>query len=297
MKLSVKIGLFVLFSLSMLFFFILMIASFSSVEMNGNVAVIPINGVISTFSEGGFGFSSTPSSTIVEFIESANKDDSIKAIVLEINSPGGAPVASKEIADALSKTTKPSVAVIREVGASGAYWVASAADTIYANDISVVGSIGVLASYIEFAGLLQDYNVTYERVVGGKYKDIGSPYKELSTEERVILQKHVDLLHAYFIHAVALNRNMSDSEIKKLATGEFWLGAQAKELGLVDELGDMTTVKDSLEKKLGYSVEFVRYEKEQSIFDLLSSFSYNHGFAIGQGATHQLEQASATLRT
>src|SRR3989338_349336 len=147
----------------------------------GNIALISIKGAV--MPSDGFSFlagDGVSSERIKREPEKAEKDPSVKAILLEIDSPGGAAVASQEVANAVKASKKFKVAWIRETGASGAYWVASAADKIVASPLSITGSIGVLASYLDFSGLLNRYNVTYERIVGGKYKDIGAPYKDLT---------------------------------------------------------------------------------------------------------------------
>src|SRR3989338_2223036 len=170
-------AIFVLFLLSILGFIAVGIMSlFVGVDvesLSGNVALIPIDGIILGSDDSEFLFESITSSLdAVELIEKADKNPNIKAIILEINSPGGSAVASEEIAKAVQKTNKTTVAWIREVGASGAYWVASSSDYVIANRVSITGSIGVIASYLEFPGFLEKYNVTYRRLVSGKYKDI-----------------------------------------------------------------------------------------------------------------------------
>jgi len=256
--------------------FMLILSSFS-ISPSNKVAIIPVSGVIVSEAMGGFS-SATVSSDVVSFLKKANEDSGVKAIILEINSPGGTPVASKEIADAVSSVDKPVIAVIREVGASGAYWVASASDKIVSDEVSIVGSIGVLASYVEISGLLNDFNITYERIVGGKYKDIGTPLKPLSADEREILQGHVDKLHEFFVTEVASNRNMDVSAVEELATGEFWLGLEAKEKGLVDGFGSTDDVIDDLEKEYG-SLEEVVYVIDPSLFDLLGSVKQDFSFS------------------
>ncbi|MCX8147084.1 MAG: signal peptide peptidase SppA, partial [Candidatus Woesearchaeota archaeon] len=202
--------------------------------------------------------------------EDAEKDSQIKAILLDINSPGGSAVATDEIANAIKRCNKTTVAVIRETGTSGAYWIASAADYVIANRMSVTGSIGVIGSYFELSGLLERYNITYERLVSGEYKDIGTPFKELTLEERKKLQGIIDEIHEDFINAIAENRNMSKEKIKEIATGEFFTGKKAKELGLVDELGGMDEAEKYIEKKLNITVKIRKYEKPISFSDLLS---------------------------
>ena len=223
-------------------------------SLGGNVALIPIEGVIlGTEDSGSFFESITASPDTVELIEKADKNPSIKAIILEINSPGGSAVASEEIANAVKKTNKTTVAWIREVGASGAYWVASSADYIVANRVSITGSIGVIASYLEFPGLLQRYNVTYQRLVSGKYKDLGSPYRELTSEEKTIFQENLDTIRDYFVSEVAKNRNLNRKDVDKIANGLFYLGAEAKDFGLVDEIGGKDEVINYIERKEGHS--------------------------------------------
>ena len=157
-----------------------------------------------------FGIGGVVSTTIAGYLKKAKENPRIKAIVVEINSPGGTVVASKEIAAAVedAKTKKPVIAWIREVGASGGYWVASSADHIIADEMSITGSIGVLGSYLSFGGLIEDYNVSYERLVGGQYKDAGSPFKDLSAEERELLQERINIIHDAFIRKVAKDRKM-----------------------------------------------------------------------------------------
>lgn len=238
------------------------------------VAVIPIEGLIS--SEGGssglFTLQEAVADNIISFIEDADKDTSISAIVLKINSPGGTPVASEELARAVKETNKPTVAFIRDIGASGAYWVASSADWIIANRLSITGSVGVYASQLEFGGLLDDYNVTYQRMVAGKYKDIGTPYREMTEEEESLLQTQLDRMHGYFVYDVANNRGLAEEETENLATGMFYLGEEALELGLVDELGGKDEVINHLKEELSLTeLRFIEYRKTPTFFESLGT--------------------------
>ncbi|MBW3014858.1 signal peptide peptidase SppA [Candidatus Woesearchaeota archaeon] len=257
----------------------------SKVFLGGNVALIRVAGMITVDGQSGtFSDSGTSSKEVVAYIEEASENPMLKAIVIDINSPGGTPVASKEIADALKESTKFTVCYIREVGASGAYWVASACDKIVANDLSITGSIGVIGSYLEFSGFLDKYQVKYERVVSGEYKDMGSPYKELTDSERILLQSTVDKMHDYFVKEVAANRGMQVEDVKKLATGEVFLGLDAKENGLVDELGDMKVVERLLREKLNItSIEYVEFYKERSFWDLVSVSMREPSYYVGKG--------------
>jgi protease-4 len=253
-------------------------------SLSGNVALIQIEGVIVGTEDSEFLFESvTNSQDAVELIEKADANPSIKAIILEINSPGGSAVASEEIANAVRKTNKTTVAWIREIGTSGAYWVASAADHIVANRVSISGSIGVIASYLEFPGLLERYNVSYRRLVSGKYKDIGSPFKEMTEEEKEIFQQNLDSIRDYFVSEVAKNRNLNKKDVDKIANGLFYLGAQAKELGLIDELGGKDEVIAYIETKEGIKVDIAEYKKEKTLFDILSEILSKQSFFVGKG--------------
>jgi protease IV len=264
----------------------------------GNVAVIPISGTILTESSGGlFSESGASSEDIVGLIEKADSSPEIKAVLLEINSPGGSPVATEEICNAVKKLNKTSVALIREMGASGAYWVASCADGIVANRMSMTGSIGVTSTYLEFSGLLKDYNISYERLVAGKYKDIGTPFRELSDEERGMLQKQLDDMHTMFIDEIANNRQLDPSYVRSLATGMVYLGKDAKEYGLVDVLGGKDEAEELIREKTGLEkVVFVRYTKTPSFLDSLSGLasSYSHGI-MGEGGSWVSEESGPKM--
>ena len=253
-------------------------------RLSGNVAIIPIHGVILSTEDSESFFEATSTSTdIVELIEKADKNPSIRAIILEINSPGGSAVASEEIANAVKKTNKTTVAWIREVGASGAYWVASSSDHIVASRMSITGSIGVISSYLEFEGLVNRYNLTYRRLVSGKYKDIGDPFRELGSEEQEILQKNLDQIRDYFVDEVAKNRGMKKYEVEKAANGLFYLGEEAKKLGLIDEIGGKDEAIKFIEEKEGITAELVDYEPEKSLLDLFSEIATKQSFSAGMG--------------
>ncbi len=250
----------------------------------GNTALIPVSGVITGSGGKVLGASTISSQSIVDFIEKADENPAIKVIVLEINSPGGSAVASDEIGQAVKNAEKPVLSYIREVGASGGYWVASATDQIFANRMTITGSIGVISSYLEFSGLMEEYGVGYERLVSGKNKDMGTPFKKLTPEEREVMQKKIDLIHDFFIEEVANNRGLSIEKVRDLATGEIFLGVEAKQLGLVDQLGDMDTVSEYIKKQYHLEeVVYSRYESKPGLFDLLTGVLTDLSFNFGQG--------------
>lgn len=233
---------------------------------SGNTAVIPIKGDIAVDETGYFSetFFATPVSTseeVVMMIEKADKNPSIKAIVLDINSLGGSPVASQEMSSAIKKTNKTMVAWIREYGLSAAYNIASATDWIVASPSSNVGSIGVIIQY-------EILNVSHVTVKSAKYKDIYSFYRPLTDEEKQIAQEEVDINHKSFIDSVAENRRMDRKKVEKLADGREYLGIRAKELGLVDNLGGKDEVLNYIKFKSSIEPIFVYYNKQSGNFDL-----------------------------
>lgn len=290
---KIIIGLILLsFVLSTIIFLSIVVSLFikdDSDGLDGNVAVIEITGTILADEDVDFLFEDvTSSDDIRRSIRKADRNDDIKAIVFRINSPGGSAVASEEIANEIKKTNKTTVAWIREIGTSGAYWIASASDHVIANRMSITGSIGVIASYLGFAGFLEGHNVTYERLVSGNLKDIGSPFKEMTQEERVLFQKSLDKIHEYFVEEVAKNRNLKKRDVEKIATGQFFIGAEAKELGLVDELGGREEVIAYVEEKIGEEADFVSYETEKGFFESLGKIFNENSFYIGKGIGNSL---------
>ncbi len=261
----------------------------------GNVALIPVEGVIATQAGGSFGESYVSSTDIIDFLTTAEQDPTIDAIVLEINSPGGSAVASDEIGAKIKTIEKPVISVIREVGASGGYWIASSTDHIIANRMSITGSIGVISSYLEFSGLMDKHGVEYERLVAGKYKDIGTPLRELTDQEEHILQNKLDLIHRFFIEEVAQNRNLSYEQTEQLATGEFYLGVEALQLGLIDELGNQDTAKAYLQQHYGIdNPEFVVYQRQPTLFEILAGVMTPFSFHMGEGIGSAVVESSTS---
>jgi protease-4 len=251
---------------------------------SGNVALMAVNGMITVDGGNYLGSSTTSSKTVTHFISEAIDNPQIEVILIEINSPGGSAVASDEIALAVKKSEKPVVALIREVGASGGYWIASATDHVIANRMSITGSIGVLSSFLEFSGLMEQYGVNYEQLTAGEYKDIGTPFRKLNDNEKSILQKKINKIHDFFIEEIVENRKLSENKVKQLATGEFFLGVEALELGLVDQLGNRDTAETFIKETYNIeSVDYLVYEREASFFDLLSSVLSKFSFNVGEG--------------
>jgi protease IV len=266
--------------------------------VTGDVAVISVRGVITEDGDSSFGQESAAASDIVGFIEDADENPLIQAIVIDINSPGGSAVASDEIGQALKKANKPTIAIIHEIGTSGAYWVASATDVIIANRMSITGSIGVIASYLEFSELMDEYGVSYQRFVAGSRKDIGTPFKEPTVEERALMQSKLDVIHDFFIEEIAQNRGLSTTQVKFLATGEFFLGQEALRHNLVDMLGGKKELETTLAQFGIEDPDYYHYMRELSFFDLLMGVTGEHFFFMGQGIGHAItKQTTPFIQT
>lgn len=199
--------------------------SFSS---TGKVGVIKISGIISQSQE------------IVEQLNAFGKDDAIKAVVIRIDSPGGGVAASQEIYAAVKnlKKTKKVVASLGAVAASGGYMIACAADKIVANPGTVTGSISVIMHFANVEELLKKIGLKSSVIKSGKYKDMGSPTREMNSEEKEILQSLVDDIYEQFKDVVTNDRKISREEVKLIADGRVFTGRQAHHLKLIDFLGD-----------------------------------------------------------
>ncbi len=212
-------------------------------DSKNRIAVIVGDGTIMD-GEGGNGV--VGGNRIASQIEKARNDKKVKAIVLRINSPGGSALASdnmwREVI--LTKGVKPIIASMGDVAASGGYYMAMACDTIVAMPNTITGSIGVFGVLFQAKKLLNDIGLTFDVVKTGAYSNLGSPTNEFSEGERRIIQDGVEKVYEDFTTKAANGRNMSVSEIKKLAGGRVWIGAEAKDIGLVDVLGDFQTALD-----------------------------------------------------
>jgi len=205
------------------------------------VGVIFIDGlIVGGSSQGVFG-GIAGSQDIMKQVREAAEDATVKAVVLRINSPGGTVPATQEIArevEKLKETGKVVVASMGDVGASGAFWIAAKTDKIYANPGTITGSIGVRMDYYNLEELYDKLGIEMDVIKSGAHKDIGSPVRDITPQERDLLQEMVDEMYAQFIDVVAEGRNLPKERVRELATGRIWTGSQAKELGLVDELGN-----------------------------------------------------------
>lgn len=199
------------------------------VPLGEKVALVRIAGVI------------LDSTDVIEELKKYSKDNSIKAIVIRVDSPGGGVAPSQEIYKEILKIKEKKKIVVSmgSVAASGGYYISSPADKIVANAGTLTGSIGVIMEIPNVAGLMEKIGVKTQVIKSGKHKDIASVFKSLSPEEKLILQTVLDDVHDQFIQAVSDARGMKFEDIKELADGRIFTGRMAKKLGLVDELGNL----------------------------------------------------------
>jgi protease IV len=228
------------------------------------IAVVDLDGVIMN-----------PGPTVQQLKKFAD-DDSVKAIIIHVNSPGGGVAASEEIYREVKRIRdekkKRIVASIETVGASGAYYVSSATNKIYADKGSVVGSIGVIAEWVNYGDLLQWAKLKSVILKTGEFKDTGTPTRELTPNERAYLQGLIDNMFHQFIQAVADGRAMKFDDVKAIADGRVWTGEQAMSLKLVDQLGDFQSAVEDTAKSVNIKGEptLVRPEKDRkSLLDLM----------------------------
>jgi protease-4 len=214
----------------------------------------------------------------VDQLRKYDQDDDIKAIILHIDSPGGAAAPSQEIYHEVLKIRdgkkKPIVASIESVGASGAYYVASGANKIYANQASVVGSIGVIMEWTNYGDLLTWAKMKPEVIHAGSLKDAGDPTHAMTPEERVYFQGLVDNMYGQFVADVANGRHLPADQIRALATGQVWTGEQALPLHLIDKQGGFRDALLETAKSVGISDEpnVVKPSvRHKSIWDLLEN--------------------------
>lgn len=261
------IGLGVIAALLIFFFTILFfIGRFSGgrpgrFAFGDKIAIVEIKGVI------------TQSSGIIEELQLYLEDEGVKAIVLRIDSPGGGVGPAQEIYREIIKikSKKKVVTSMGSVAASGGYYIACASDRIVANPGTITGSIGVIMQFSNFEELLKKIGIKGMVLKSGEHKDIGSPLREMTPEEKRIMQEVLDNVHQQFIKAVAEGRKLDRSKVVQIADGRILTGEQAKNLGLVDEMGNLQDTIDLTAKMVGIEGKpNVIYPKRKlSIWELL----------------------------
>ena len=225
-----------------------------------NIAVVPIVGDITTIGTTESGSDPVVNSDdILATLRMAEQEQEVAGILVRIDSLGGGPVAAELIADALKRSSKPTVAVIREYGDSGGYLIATGANTIIASPFSDVGSIGITMSYLENTGQNANNGLRFVQLSSGKFKDIGNPDKPLTEDERLLFERDLKIFHDVFVQKVATNRDLSLATVAKLADGSSMPGALALQNKLIDMLGDQETSREVFAAKLGLNSEDISF--------------------------------------
>lgn len=232
------------------------------------IAVLPVSGLIGPQESETIPLSPsgvTPES-VRDQLRQAAEDDDVKAVILEVNSPGGGVVPTdrihENIRDFKETTGKPVVVSMDTTAASGGYYIATAADRIVANANTLTGSLGVIFSYLNFQEAADKLGIEEEVVKSGKFKDIASPTRQPTEEELQILQNYVDEGYDRFVQVIVEGRGLSEDRVRELADGRVYSGQQAQSLGLVDELGDLDRAAEISRDLAGLDkATMVRYQR------------------------------------
>ena len=219
---------------------------------------------------------------VVDQIEAADDDADAEALLVELNTPGGEVVPSDDIRRAVANFDGPTVAYATDRCASGGYWIASGCDELWAREASLVGSIGVVGSRPNAAGLADELGVSYEQFTAGEYKDAGVPLKEIGDDEREYLQGIVDGYYDQFVETVSEGRDMDPEAIRE-TEARVYLGDDAAELGLVDEIGTEADVEKRLADLLGAEPSVREFVPDRGIAERLGIGAERVAFAAGSG--------------
>ena len=233
---------------------------------------------------------SSSAQEITDHIRQAAEDPNVRSLLLVVNSPGGSVVASDEIYHALTQLDKPIVVSMGELAASGGYYISAAADWIVANPNTLTGSIGVISEFPSAAGLLDKIGVDFIVITSGPRKDFGSPYREMTREERRYWQAIVDEVYDGFVGVVAEGRGLSEQAVRELADGSVYTGRQALDLGLVDQLGYQGDALAKAAELGGIEGEprVIEYQTAPTFLDLLR-------FAFSRSALPSVEEVMTWL--
>lgn len=214
------------------------------------------------------------SQPVIDQLKEYSKDPSVKAVVLRVNSPGGAVAPSQEIFEEVKKLreNKPVVVSMGALAASGGYYISAPATKIFANPGTITGSIGVIMEIPNLKGLMDKVGIKTEVIKSGKHKDLASVFRGIGEEERKILQGVLDDVHNQFIKAVAEGRKLPYDKVKSIADGRIFTGRQAKEIGLVDEIGNIEDAIREAARLGGIEGEphIVEKKERPSILDYLT---------------------------
>ena len=228
------------------------------------------------------GATRTTADEVVELIEEADEDESVEALLVELNTPGGEVLPSDDVRRAAAEFDGPTVAYATDLCASGGYWIASGCDELWAHDASLVGSIGVVGSRPNAAELADKLGISYEQFTAGEYKDAGIPLREIEEDEREYLQGIIDGYYEQFVETVSEGRGM-DPEAVRDTEARVYLGTDAAEIGLVDDLGTGADVEARVGELIGEDVELQEFTPERGLAERLGIGAERVAFAAGSG--------------
>jgi len=250
----------------------------TSYSLGDAIYEIRLEGVISAEKYSGLLMEETITpEEIISQLDEAESNPDVKAILIRVNSPGGSAAASQEIYEELKKVEKPVVVSVSETCASGAYYISAAADSIIANRSSSVGSIGVIMQIPNFEGLFEQLGIEYVTIKQGEFKDVGSPDRPITEEETSMLEAQLKEIYEQFISDVADSRGMEISEVRELATGWVYLGTEALDLGLIDQIGNYKDAIEAAAELGGIKGEpvVIKQEYSYSLMDLIFDYYLN----------------------
>ncbi|MGI8910208.1 MAG: signal peptide peptidase SppA [Rubrobacteraceae bacterium] len=244
-------------------------------EGSNKIAVVPVEGTIASADSTVGGVQSTVTPEGLESaLDQAASDESVKGVVLEVNSPGGGVTASDQmhqsILDFKESSGKPVIVSMGDTAASGGYYISTAADEIVANETTLTGSLGVIVTLTNFSEAADKYGIRQEVIKSGEFKDIGSSFRELKPEEREIFQSIVDESYAEFVSVISEGRDLPEERVREIADGRIYSGEQARDLGLVDEFGDLELAAGNARDRAGIGeATVIRYVLPETFSDML----------------------------
>ena len=231
------------------------------------IAIIPLSGTITTGDSSLLSGSVITPKLVRDYLTKAEEDKAVKAIILRIESPGGEIAPCQEILWEIERVSETKTIVVSMGGtaASGGYYISTKADKIVALPTTMTGSIGVISQIMNIEGLLEKLGIQIETYKGGKFKDMYRGFREMTQEEKEIMQGMIDEYYELFIEVVAEGRGLNKEEVRNLATGQIYTGTEAKELGLIDELGDLDTAIDLTAEIAGIEDPIVEYYRKPGL--------------------------------
>jgi protease-4 len=239
------------------------------------IAVLDVNGTIqdtgdtsSIFAAEGYNHRN-----FMKSLDQVKEDDTVRGIIIRVNSPGGGVVESAQIHDKIveiqQETKKPIYISMGSIAASGGYYIAAPGDKIFASPATTTGSLGVIMQSVNYAGLAEKYGVKFETIKSGEFKDIGNPARDMTEAERTIFQEMVNNSYAGFVKVISEGRGITEEQVRKIADGRIYDGSQAKELNLIDEFGYFEDVVEAMKKdhKLK-NAQVIQYTKDMGLGSL-----------------------------